>query len=505
MKSFIYGRNRSLALIFLIILITPALFYQTTLAMMDVWRVNETFTHGFLVFPITLWLIWEKREHLLRLCPKPEPFVLIITLLLSCLWLVSAIIDVKVIMQLCLISIILSLVWAILGRKIFIFLIFPLLFLYFAVPLGQGLIPPLMDFTANTTVRMIRLTGIPIYQDGLNFVLPSGSWSVAEECSGVRYLIATLTLGTVYSYLNYASLKKRLIFIAFCIFVPIFANSLRAYIIVLLGHYSGMKLAIGADHLVYGWVLFGVIIITMFYVGSFWRDSKDDFDRLAPSASNCPPNPRTTTYLASAMATVLLFQVAFYQLETSTLNATVPTTGIAELEQYGPWQRQADSATAWSPLLQNPVLTMSASYASDTGQVQLDIGYFHIQKKGSETVSSMNRLINPYGHTWKLVSSDIRNSSRFPVREASIIHANTKLLIWQWYRIGNLQTQSHYKAKLYEAYMRIFSGRTDGAYITLSTAVNGDMDAARTRLSSFFNDAIDTIEQQIEALQTAKP
>ena len=38
------------------------------------------------------------------------------------------------------------------------------------------------------------------------------------------------------------------------IVVPIVANGGRAYMIVMIGHLSGMKLAVGADHLVYGWV-----------------------------------------------------------------------------------------------------------------------------------------------------------------------------------------------------------------------------------------------------------
>ena len=64
----------------------------------------------------------------------------------------------------------------------------------------------LMGFTANATDYLVRLTGIPIYQDGLDFILPSGNWSVVEECSGVRDLIATLSPGVVYSYLSYTTL-----------------------------------------------------------------------------------------------------------------------------------------------------------------------------------------------------------------------------------------------------------------------------------------------------------
>lgn len=497
MNSNTLESNRSLTLIFIIILIIPVLFYQTTLAMANVWLVNETFTHGFLIFPITLWLVWTKKDHLAKLYPAPEPLALILTLLMACLWLVSALVDIKVVMQLSMISMILTVAWAVLGRKIFIYLLFPFMFLYLAVPLGQGLIPALMDFTANTTVSMIRLTGIPIYQDGLNFILPSGSWSVVEECSGVRYLIATLTLGTVYAYLNYATLKKRLIFIALCIIIPIIANSLRAFMIVMLGHFSGMKIATGADHLLYGWVLFGIIIFTMFYIGSFWRDSVDDFNMKAPSPGNHASKSHATRYLAIGLIVVSLFQLMFYQLQPQATDSQHTTATAPQAAHYGTWQLQPKNASSWKPILHQPDMALSNSYASSQGSVQLDIGYFYTQREGSETVSSNNKLVNPYGGSWKKISSSTVGTEKFPVRETIISNSNQKLLTWQWYRMGDLQTHSPYKAKIYQAYMRLFKGRTDGAFITLSTPVTDNRETDRTRLSSFFNQAINGINHQL--------
>lgn len=501
MIKYFSDNNRSLTLIFFIILIVPVLFYQTTFAMAKVWWINETFTHGFLVFPIALWLIWEKKDHLSELCPAPEPLFLILTFLVSCLWLVSALIDAKVVMQLSMISIILTLIWAILGRTIFVYLLFPLLFLFLAVPLGQSLIPILMEFTANTTVYLIKLTGIPIYQDGLNFILPSGSWSVVEECSGVRYLIATLTLGVVYAYLTYATLQKRLTFIAFCIIVPIFANSLRAFIIVMLGHFSGMKLAVGADHLLYGWVLFGIIIFIMFYIGSFWRDSKDDFDKKAPLAENHELKSHAASYLMISLIVISLFQVLSYQLQKDTAGTRHTANAIPKIDHFGPWQRQNINTSNWTPIIYQPDLKLSDYYVSSQGSVQLDIGYFYTQRDGSETVSTKNKLTDPYGGAWKIIASSVYSTGEFSVLETTILKSNEKLLTWQWHRMGELQTHNPYKAKLYEAYMRIFSGRTDGAFITLSTPLNEDKNTARTRLISFYKQSIDGINLQLDNLQ----
>ena len=76
------------------------------------------------------------------------------------------------------------------------------------------MMPKLMEWTAWFTVLALRASGIPVYQEGLQFVIPSGNWSVVEACSGIRYIIASVTVGTLFAYLNYVTLRRRLIFIA---------------------------------------------------------------------------------------------------------------------------------------------------------------------------------------------------------------------------------------------------------------------------------------------------
>jgi exosortase A len=465
--------------------------------MAQVWWVNDAYTHGFLVFPITIWLSWEKRGNLSKLYPTPEPLALIFTFLVSCLWLISALIDIKVIMQLSMISIILTLLWSILGRKIFLYLLFPFLFLYFAVPLGQSLIPVLMEFTANATVYLVRLTGIPVYQEGLIFILPSGSWSVVEGCAGVRYLTASLTLGVVYSYLSYATLKKRLIFIAFSIIIPIFANSLRAFIIVMLGHFSSMELASGVDHYLYGWVLFGIVVFLLFYIGSFWRDSKGDFEENAPESDTRPMESRTGIYLMVSLVVVSLFPLLHYQLQSPALDSRQTASVIPKIDHIGPWKRQSVKQSIWQPIIHNPDFALTDIYTSNQGSIQLDIGYYHTQRDGSEAISGNNRIVALHGRDWKIISSSVVETSEFPILETTIGRLGQKLLVWQWYRIGELQTYNPYKAKIYEAYMLIFSDRTDGAFITLSTPLDEDPKAARKRLLLFYNQAIDELNRQL--------
>ena len=267
-----FDQNKTALLICAVVIAVPMVFLETISSMIHVWNVNETFTHGYLIFPITLWLLWRNRQTIANVDVQPEPRVLALLLPLLAAWYVSTIVSVQVTQQLAMVSMIPVLVWLIFGRRMLLANLFPLLFLFFAIPIGQGLIPPMMEFTADFTVGLLRLTGVPVFRDGLFFSLPTGNWSVVEECSGVRYLIASISLGTIYAYLSYQSYLKRLLFVVFAIVLPIIANGLRAYGIVMIGHFSDMQLATGADHLVYGWVFFGFVIFIMFFVGSYWAD-----------------------------------------------------------------------------------------------------------------------------------------------------------------------------------------------------------------------------------------
>ena len=161
-------------------------------------------------------------------------------------------VDVMVAQQFAAIGLLISGVSVILGYAATKTILFPLAYMLFMVPVGEGLVPAMMDFTAYTTVELVKLTGIPVYRDGLFFYLPTGTWSVIEACSGIRYLIASVALGCLYAYVNYQRLSKRLIFIGAAIVVPVLANSIRAFGLVMFGHFSNMKLGTGTDHLVFG-------------------------------------------------------------------------------------------------------------------------------------------------------------------------------------------------------------------------------------------------------------
>lgn len=486
-----------------IILAVPILFYDTTLAMVNVWIVNETFTHGFLIFPISLWLLWQKRALLagLKLTPEPRIFFLLIPILI--LWLLGYIADIQTVQQLCIVSLIPAITWLLLGRRILFSILFPLLFLFFAVPLGQGLIPPLMEFTANFTVFLITQVGIPIYRDGLFFILPTGNWSVVEECSGVRYLIASVALGALYAYISYSSISKRLIFIIASIIVPIVANGFRAFGIVMIGHFSDMELATGVDHLLYGWAFFGLIIFLMFYIGSYWSDPLTISDsKLEKSASDSQSVSRQTIKLLAIITLTLILFIKIFAYQVTHSQKRLPENFVLSLpDNLQGWSYLQGRSLNWTPELSAPDASLSRVYGLVGDLVQIDIGYYHAQRPGAEAITSQNQLTNPYNGEWKITySANLEEMNRI-FREAEIRYLDNKILVWQWFQSGSQQSPSLYTAKIFELYNRIVTNRTDAAFITVSTRLDESRDEARERLRDFLTSSSTDISLHLDSIR----
>ncbi|MGE5384594.1 MAG: exosortase A [Betaproteobacteria bacterium] len=477
------GRTRQTALLALLALVTAVLFAyrETGLAMVTIWARSETFAHGFIVPLISLWLIWRQRAALARLPVRPAPWVALPAAALGFGWLLGDLAAVNAVTQLALTGLLVLMVVAVLGLPLARAMAFPLAFLFFAVPIGEFIMPQLMEWTADFTVIGLRASGIPVYREGLQFVIPSGNWSVVEACSGIRYLIASLMVGTLFAYLNYVSMKRRLIFIAFAILVPILANWMRAYLIVMLGHLSGNRLAVGVDHLIYGWLFFGLVIMIMFAVGARWRQ-----DAPVPAAGpvdmigTAAAAPRRIWIVAALMALVAaLPHAALWALDRHDA-AQAPKLALTGA---GDWQPLPASFTDWSPVFENPPATANIALQKGPHTVGVHIAYYRNQTYQSKLVSSENMLVRSNDRAWAEVSHGLRRISfdgqAVTARTAQLRGLNAgaaagegRLAVWQWYWIDGRLTASDVRAKADIALSRLLGRGDDSASIILYAPEN---------------------------------
>jgi exosortase A len=484
--------------------------------MVGIWYRSETFTHAFLVPPISLWLIWRQRHLIAAKTPQPMVSVLVLAAGVAFAWLLGDLVAINAVTQLALVTLLMLAVPAVLGVAVTRLIVFPLFFLFFTVPIGEFAMPQLMEWTADFTVLALRLSGIPVYREGLQFVIPSGNWSVVEACSGVRYLLASLTVGTLFAYLNYQSNRRRVVFALVSLVVPVLANWMRAYIIVMLGHLSGNKLAAGVDHLIYGWVFFGVVIMLMFVIGARWAEPDKV---LLPQASDAPAS--TAKFSAAklwAMATSFALLaavplVANWAIDRSESAVTVRLTAPAALSPT--WQAVTPALADFKPAFDNPSAEINTSYASQGQAVGLYLGYYHHQDYNRKLVSSSNVLVPSNDKQWSRVSSGARpvtvNGQPVVVRTAELRQnslassgSQNRLVVWQIYWINGRLTSNDYLAKVYSAYYRL-TGRGDESAVLVLYAQKGDQASnPEAQLESFVSDNYAAINTLLMGARQAK-
>lgn len=478
--------RRALPALLLALVWIVVCYRATALGMVGIWARSETFAHGFIVPPIVLWLIWRDRARLAALTPRPAPWLLLPFAGAGCAWLLGELAAVNVVAQFAFTALLVLAVPAVLGLRVARALAFPLAFLFFAVPFGEFAMPQLMEWTAQFTVLGLRLSGVPVYREGLSFVIPSGHWSVVEACSGVRYVIASLTVGTLFAYLSYRSLGRRLLFVGVSLLVPVVANWLRAYLIVMLGHLSGNKLAAGVDHLIYGWLFFGLVILAMFWIGARWRED------LAPPAAPQPLAPAPVVASApgaagapwaagAVMALALLWPLAEWRIEGGGGEAAADVR-LAALGDIPGWRAMPAPPSDWRPRFDNPAASLNAGFASDKGEVGVFLGYYRRQDDSRKLVSSENALVKSSDPFWVRLAGGQRTVfvGELPlvVRTALLRGPDRRrLAVWQWYWVGGRLTASDALAKVYTALARL-AGRGDDSAVVILYAPGAAEDAA---------------------------
>lgn len=480
------------------------LYRDAAIAMVMIWSRSETFMHGFLVMPIVLWLVW--RQRLAITVRKPEPMVpaFLLVAIAGLTWAMGELAFTNALTQLAFVALLVLAVPCVLGSAIARLIMFPLGFMFFSVPLGEFLLPQLMEWTAKFTVFGLRLSGVPVYREGLNFVIPSGHWSVVEACSGVRYLIASLTVGSIFSYLNYRSRLRRAMFVLISVFVPLLANWVRAYMIVMLGHLSGNKLAIGIDHLIYGWVFFGAVIFLMFMVGAHWAEPARVVLTGEPQMFEATGGATVARlWGATAVLAVLvaLPRIALWSVERDSSTAFVPFTEPTTIGSR--WKITHATALDFKPAFQNASAQIHANYVFQGQSVGLYVGLYRRQDYQHKLVASDNVLVASQDPRWALISSSKKaiafgNDSQAvyasEFRGSSLTESDLgrHLLVWKVYWVNGAVTANDYLAKIYGAVDRLM-GRGDDSAVIIVYTLNGVNGEGEAKLESFLSDSYATV------------
>lgn len=249
-----------------------ALYHDIALRLVRQWYDDPDFSHGFLVPLLSAYLAWDRRAEWLSLPARPHPLGIAV-LGAGLALLVMGLGGAELYLQRASFIVVLAgLVLLLAGPAFLRALAFPILFLFFMVPLPAIVVNavafPLQLLAAKTATFCLFNLGIPVLREGNVIALAGTRLEVAEACSGIRSLQALLALGSIFAYLSQPVGWKRWTLVLLSVPIAIAANAFRVSGTGVLAQYWGAAAAEGFYHTFSGWLIFVVALAMLVGCGA---------------------------------------------------------------------------------------------------------------------------------------------------------------------------------------------------------------------------------------------
>jgi exosortase A len=461
------------------------LFAGDAAAMAAIWWKSATFNHCLLIVPIIVWLVRQRLPELKALAPRAWAPGLALVGAGASAWLLGEAGNVALLRHLGLVLMLQGAAIGCLGKAVSRGLAFPIFYGLFLVPFGDQLVPPLQTFTAEMSMALLALTGVPAHIEGIFISTPTGLFRVAEACSGVRFLVAMAALGALAANLCFRSWRRRLAFVAFALAVAVLANGVRAFGTIYLAYLTNNEVAVGVDHLVYGWVFFALVIALIMAAG--WRF----FDR-APNARWFDPDelqapgaaPGRPAGAAQAAAIAVALAAAAPLWSGAVAAAGTRAVPDSPLPEVSGWTR-LPAGPEWQPRYTGADRIRLGRYRNASGQqVDLALVVFARQSEGRELVGYGQGASDEEG-AWSWTG----DAPPPPDGKAERIGSHGKVReVASFYRVGDIVTGSATRVKLETVRVRLLGGPQRAVAVLVSAEAPADGLSPRPAIDAFLSD-----------------
>jgi exosortase A len=461
------------------------LFAGDAVDMVRIWWDSATFNHCFLVVPIIFWLVRQRLPELRALAPRAWAPGLAVVGAGGAAWLLGEAGNVALLRHLGLVVMLQGSAIACLGKAVSRGVAFPIFYAFFLVPFGEELVPPLQTLTAKMSMGLLALTGIPAHIEGIFISTPSGLFRVAEACSGVRLLVAMAALGALAANLCFRSWRRQLAFVAFALAVSVLANGVRAFGTIYIAYKTDNEVAVGIDHLVYGWVFFAIVMALI--AAAAWRffDRAPNARWFDPAEIQAPGSEPGRTASAAQVAAIAVAVAAVAPLWTGAV-AAAGTRAVpdSQLPEVPGWTR-LPAGPEWQPNYSGADRIRLARYRNAKGQqIDLAVVVFARQSEGRELVGYGQGAADEDG-AWSWTGDSVGP----PEGKAELIGSHGKVReVVSFYRVGEIVTGSRARVKLETVKARLLGGPQRAVAVLVAAEAPADGLSARPAIDSFLRD-----------------
>ncbi len=435
-------------------------------AMVVLWLTTDTYMHGAFVMPLAFVLAKQMPWPKTASSPLPMGQTIVALLIWGAGILIGRLSMLNVIQQIMLIGTIPLIVLLCYGWSIVKHYWPPLMLVFFAVPVGDFLIPTLQSITADMAVFFLQSSGVSVLRNGWYLSIAAADFRVAEACSGINFLISTFTVAVFYAFFYMEKTYKRVAFICMGLLVPLLANGVRVYLIIMIAHWGDVESATGFDHLVYGWIFFVVILFALFAIGQKWQDPPQETESGGVMLSTASLDFSIRLWLFPIMIFIITATSVYYTYAGEEARYVPNGNAVIEGDLLSPDYPAADSVTKQT----------SGNWA------QYEIVYLN-ENHDKKLIGYQNRWFN--GKVWSIESSkNMLLSDSVPVKRyvlADLKGNRHQLLVT--YCVGGKWSSQVMKTKMHQVRAKMFGVDFGGRAYAWFAPLNVDQDD----LLSLFN------------------
>lgn len=470
---------RHLGALAIVALLILALFSHDVGDLVRIWWTNTTFGHCLFIGPVVAWLVWQRRAELAQLTPVGWWPGLLLVAAGGAGWLMGDAASVAFARQLGLVLMFQGTVVTLLGPAVARGLLFPLGYALFLVPFGDGIEPPLQAVTVRIVMPLLHALGLEASSNGVLIHAGRYYFEVAEACSGSKFVLAMAAFATLVAATCFRSWRRRAVFLLAALTVPVLANGVRAAGTIWAADVWGIEQATGIDHIVFGWLFFGLVMAGVLAMGWRWFDRAPDAPAFDPA--RLQDRPSQVLPLAAAAALTLAVAALFPAWSGAIAGRPSRLPARVALPDVSGWARAPlDTAAPWQPWHPGADHVLFGRYARGRDRVDIGVAAFAAQAEGAELVSFGTGVLRENDH-W------VRAGDLPPLNggEAMRIVAPgpVERTVATWYRIGDVITADEGRVKLETMKARLLGGDQTAVALHLS-AVGPDAPGAIGRFAA---------------------
>ena len=469
-------------------------YWPSAVALNGFWTdtVDKAYTHGYLVLAISLWLVVRDRRRVFAAPLRPEPRALLAIGVLSLAWIYFYGAAVQDPQLLILPLLLFGAIIATLGWPVARTLLFPIGFLYFAMPAWTDINAVLQSLSVHANGFLVWLVGIPAYLTGDFVHLPGGTLEIAWGCSGLHFLVVGLALAALYGELAGDSVRRRLLWLGVMGLFSLVGNWIRIFVIIIAAYETNMQTyLVTVSHYWFGWAVFVVFFLIFLWMAGALATRWDRRAAALRSSSAAPTAPlvpdageASVGHALGALAVLVVLPMLIYGRELlwpiahQSVAITWPAAPAGwmgpERITYSTWSPQyldasAESEQRYDTPHGHSVEAFEVAYRTQTQEGKL-LGYWNslLGDKAALTLIS-TRIVTSASGAWEEMTVADRSGQRS--------------LIWSRETIG---ARHFVDARLSQLWYGIaaFTTRPVSSLAALRAICHPDCAAARARLKN---------------------